>query len=662
MSSTLRWGILGPGNIAGQFSKGLAQAKHGELVAVASREADKARAFAEEHGAARSYGSYYQLLQDAEVDVIYVATPHPLHPEWVIAACEAGKHVLCEKPIALNAWQAEATIQAAREHGVFLMEAFMYRCHPQIARVRELVREGAIGTVQVIQASFAFRCGGEPESRIMKAELGGGGILDVGCYPMSFARLIAGAATGGDVAEPESVVGEGHVGETGVDEWASALLRFDGDLVAEVATGVRQARSNDAVIFGTEGRITVTHPWRPDQGEATLIIQRGKEREEERFDDGIDLFAYEADAVAAHLADGQCPHMRWDDTLGNMRTLDRWRAELGVVYPQERVGGGAPARGVLERRDDAPMIYGSIPGLDKQVSRLVMGCDNQTSVPHGDAMWDDWYERGGNAFDTAFIYGGGRPEGLLGQWQEKRGVRDRIVILGKGAHTPHCQPESIAKQLDESLERLRTDYLDVYCLHRDNPEFPVGEFIDALNEEVDRGRIRVFGGSNWSIERIAEANAYAKTHGKQGFTVLSNNFSLARMVDPVWKGCVSASDPESRKWLEDEQFVLMPWSSQARGFFLRADPSFTDDEELTRCWYSDGNFQRLERAREIASRKGVQPIQVALAYVLNQPFPTFPLIGPRHICETASSLQGIDVQLSAEELAYLSLDAEAVGA
>jgi aryl-alcohol dehydrogenase-like predicted oxidoreductase len=144
--------------------------------------------------------------------------------------------------------------------------------------------------------------------------------------------------------------------------------------------------------------------------------------------------------------------------------------------------------------------------------------------------------------------------------------------------------------------------------------------------------------------------------------VLSNNFSLARMVDPVWRGCVAASDAESRAFLAKHDIALMPWSSQARGFFLRADRAFTDDQELTRCWYSDDNFQRLERARELAKAKGVLPIQIALAYVLNQPFATFPLIGPRQISETASSLQGLDIALTPQEVAYLNLEADKAAA
>jgi aryl-alcohol dehydrogenase-like predicted oxidoreductase len=210
----------------------------------------------------------------------------------------------------------------------------------------------------------------------------------------------------------------------------------------------------------------------------------------------------------------------------------------------------------------------------------------------------------------------------------------------------------------ESLERLRTDYVDIYMLHRDNREVPVGEFITVLNEHRNAGRLHTFGASNWSIERVEEANAWAASHGLAGFAALSNNFSLARMVEPVWAGCISVSDARSREWLTKTQMPLMPWSSQARGFFTgRAQPGDFSDEELVRCWYSDDNFQRLERATTLAKERGVLPINIALAYVLNQPFPTFPLIGPRALAETRTSVPALHIELTPEELRWLNLEA-----
>ena len=307
------------------------------------------------------------------------------------------------------------------------------------------------------------------------------------------------------------------------------------------------------------------------------------------------------------------------------------------------------------------MEYGKLAGLDKPVARLVMGVDKWdimrlSHYAHAAVMLDDYFERGGNAFDTAYIYGGGECEQVLGRWVESRGVREQVVILDKGAHTPNCNPQAMSEQLAIQLDRLRTSYLDIYMMHRDNLEIPVGEFVHWLNDQHKAGRVRVFGLSNWTQARLDEFAAYAKAKGLMSFAAVSNNFSLARMVDAVWAGCLAASEPEFKKWHEKTKTPLMPWSSQARGFFTRADPQFAADAELTRCWYAPDNFQRLARARELATEKGVTPIQIALAYVLRQDFPTFPLIGPMSIAETASSFEALRVKLSRDEVRWLNLE------
>lgn len=249
-------------------------------------------------------------------------------------------------------------------------------------------------------------------------------------------------------------------------------------------------------------------------------------------------------------------------------------------------------------------------------------------------------------------------EVLLGRWLSMRGVRDDVVVVAKGAHTPHCDPESLSSQLLTSLDRLGIEGADIYMMHRDNPEVPVGEFVDVLDEHAQAGRIGVFGGSNWSIERFEEANAYAAAHGRQGFSVLSNHFGLAEAYDVPWVGCRHATDPESKAWLTRSGTPLLPWSSQARGFFARADPADTSDAELVRCYYSEANFERLRRARELAEQLGVQPTAIALAFVLHQPFPTFPLIGPRTMAETRSSLTGVGIDLTPGQVEYLDLRAD----
>jgi aryl-alcohol dehydrogenase-like predicted oxidoreductase len=178
--------------------------------------------------------------------------------------------------------------------------------------------------------------------------------------------------------------------------------------------------------------------------------------------------------------------------------------------------------------------------------------------------------------------------------------------------------------------------------------------VDVLNEHLRAGRIRAFGGSNWTIRRVQEANDYARRTGLTGFVALSNQFSLARMEQPLWPGCLSASEPADRAWLAQTQTALVPWSSQARGFFTdRAAPDRKDDPDLVRCWYGEGNFRRKARAEELAKRRGVEPVQIALAYVLCQPFLTFPLIGPRSIDELRSSIRALEAELSDGEVRWL---------
>jgi predicted dehydrogenase/diketogulonate reductase-like aldo/keto reductase len=670
MDTQLRWGILGAGGIAHTFATALPKARTGRLAAVASRDGENARTFAAKHGNVRAHAGYAALLADPEVDAVYIATPHPQHAEWCIAAARAGKHILCEKPITLNHAEAMVVAEAAREAGVFLMEAFMYRCHPQTQRIVELIRSGAIGEVRTIQATFSFQGSFNAQGRLFANELGGGGILDVGCYTTSIARLVAGAATGRPFADPLRVEGLAALHpETGVDTYASALAKFPGDIFAQLSTGVLLNQENGLRVFGTGGNLVVPSPYVParDGGDTTFLLTRnGQPAETITVHADEPLYALEADAVGDAIRRGakESPFMPVADTLGNMATLDAWRKSAGFAYASEKPGFDFPtvSRQPLRQRADAKMPCLNVPGVSTPVSRLVIGCDNQQTMPHASAMFDDFFERGGNTFDTAYIYGGGAQERLLGRWIARRGLRDEVVVLVKGAHTPECNPEALTRQLQESLERLQTDHADIYLMHRDNVDIPVGEFVDVLNEHARAGRIRAFGGSNWTLERLREAHAYAEKKGLQPFRCVSNNFSLARMVSPVWSGCVSAGDPAMKQWLTETKTTLLAWSSQARGFFTeRAHPGKTDDAELVRCWYSDDNFKRRERAVELAKQKGVAPINIALAYVLSQPFATAALIGPRSIAETVSTWGGVGLELTAAELRWLNLESDEPG-
>jgi predicted dehydrogenase/aryl-alcohol dehydrogenase-like predicted oxidoreductase len=665
----VRWGIVGPGGIAHRFAEQLAHSRTGTLVAAASRSLERAESFAAEYATAaapvRAYGSYDELFADPDVDAVYIATLHTTHIRLALAALEAGKHVISEKPLSVDHAGVMVVVEAARRAGLYLAEGFMYRFHPQTARLAELVSSGAIGDIQHVDTSFAFGADLPPEHRLKSPDVAGGGILDVGGYSVSAARLVAGAAAGTVFADPVSVVSAGTIGSSGVDEWATASLVFapvDGrpGITAHITSGVGLQDENRIVVYGSAGRITVSEPWLPSPTDgSTIEVARAGKGVETIHIPAAYQYALQADALAENVEAGQSPQMSWADSLGNARVLDELREQVGLEYPFEAATANIPtfSGAPLRRRDDAAMPYGTIAGIDKQVSRLIMGVDNQKTLSHATAMFDDFIERGGNAFDTAYIYGGGSMERLLGQWVTNRGIRDEVVIVGKGAHTPHCDPESITRQLHESLERLQTDYVDLYLMHRDNTDIPVGEFVDVLDEHVRAGRIRAFGGSNWTIARFEEARAYADANGKTGFAVLSDHFGLAHAEDVPWAGCEHVTDPEDRQWLERTKTPLLPWSSQARGFFARADRNDTSDAELVRCYYSDENFERLARARQLASELNVEPTAVALAYVLAQPFPTFPLIGPRSIEETRTSMAGLGVSLSDEQVRWLDLRA-----
>lgn len=660
------WGIIGAGAIAKAFIHGSGESGAGRVVAVASREQGKARAFADEHGIPTAHGGYDAILADKSVEAVYIATPHPMHPQWAIRAAEAGKHVLCEKPMAINHAAAMAMFGAAREAGTFMMEAFMYRCHPQTTKLVELLRDGAIGQVRMVRATFGFGGGDSinPDSRLFSPDLAGGGVLDVGCYAVSMSRLIAGAVDGKRFANPMKVSGEGQLGETGVDEWAAGTLKFDNGIVAQIATAVRASLENTVHIVGSSGSIHVPNPWAASRDAAPdcrIILHRNGKDEQIAPRSERSSFGYEVQLASKAIRAGQTqpppPAMTWDDTLGNLETLDRWRAAVGLTYPMEQPDfepkhtiAGRP----LKRRDDAPMTCDKVAGLDKPVSRLIMGCDNQRTFAHAAAMFDDWFERGGNAFDTSYVYGGGRPETLLGQWIKARGVRDDVVVTVKGAHTPRCTPELLEQDLKTSLDRLQFDHADIYVMHRDNLDVPIGEFVGVLNRLIDDGLIRgAIGGSNWSIERFEAFNEYAGANDQRGMTVLNNNLSLARMVKPVWAGCVHVSDTESRKWLERTQTANFAWSSQARGYFLPGEQRMKLGADNFACWDSQDNRARRARAEELAARLGVTPINIAAAYVLNQPFPSFALIGPRTIEETITSMPALGIELTREQIDWL---------
>jgi predicted dehydrogenase/aryl-alcohol dehydrogenase-like predicted oxidoreductase len=664
-SNPVRWGIIGPGTIAKAFAGGLAHSQTGRLVAIGTRNAEKP-GLAEAFPGARIVEGYQALLADPEIDAVYVSTPHPGHAEWAIKAAEAGKHALIEKPMGLTAFEADAMFHAARKAGTFMGEAFMYRSHPQTLKLVELVRAGAIGEVRMVKSSFGFAMGNpSPTHRLLANDLAGGGILDVGCYPVSMARLIAGAAAGKPFLDPTKVGGVAHLGPQGTDEWASAVLQFANGILAEVSCSVSLAQENVLRIIGTRGRIEVKDFWFAggrQGGVGRIDIVRPDGTETVEVNEPGWLYSFEADAAGEAIRAGRqelaSPGMSWADTLGNMRVLDKWRADAGLEYDIEK-----PARRTLTIRGAslAAAKSGAIPtrpvkGLSKPTSLVALGFEFFPNFAAAAIMLDAFYEKGGNLFDTGWVYQAGKTESHFGDWHTSRKLpRESFTLIAKGAHSPLCYPDVIGKQLTQSLDRLKTDYADIYFMHRDNLEVPVGEFVDAMDAEVKAGRIRgIFGGSNWTRERMDEAIAYARRAGKTAPAALSNNFSLAEMQEPIWAGCIAASDDGWKAWLRERQIPNFAWSSQGRGFFTdRAGRDKLEDKEVVRTWYSERNFTRRDRAIELARELGRSPIHIALAYVLAQPFTVVPLIGPRTLFELEDSLSALDIRPTPEQVAWL---------
>ncbi len=660
----IKWGILGTGAIAKAFADAL-QETEGELVAVASQSLKRAEDFSKPYNCSAIEG-YQSLISLPEVEAIYVATPHTSHFELSAECLRNKKAVLCEKPMTINATETMALIDISRKNNTLLMEAFMYKIHPQTQQVMKVIQENLTSPLN-IRAEFCFAVDVPESHRLVNKELGGGSILDIGCYPMSISRHAVGAVNGKNFMNPVSIEGQGELNSQGIDLNASAKLVFEDGSLAEIKSATNLSSASDVEISDGKTTVVLNQPWHC--GEFTerksQITLKKSNGDEESIDITTDkgLYALEIDHFSENLKNHNTesdliPH---NDSHGNMIALDTWRKALKVVYDEDR--GERRQLPIISQntpRESLPTL--SIPGLDKELSRIVFGCDNQSDTNHAFAMFDHFYSKGGNVFDTAYIYNNGKSDFYLGSWMESRNLRDEVVVLGKGAHTPDCLPEKIRPQLEETLSRMSTSYLDIYCLHRDNESLPVEGFIDTLNDLKNEGLIKVFGASNWSLERFKEANEYAEKEGKEGFTILSNNFSLAHMNNPVWPGCFSCSEDEYVNYLKEKQIAIFPWSSQARGFFLDsqefsgaahvADPN---REEQERVWGSEDNLERRSRCFELASKKSVDPIQMALAFVLNQEFPSFPLIGPRNFFETESSLEATKIELSLEETSWLNL-------
>ena len=318
------------------------------------------------------------------------------------------------------------------------------------------------------------------------------------------------------------------------------------------------------------------------------------------------------------------------------------------------------------------MKYSKLDGLDKPVARLLQGGIMLTPSRRDEnrRLLDAVFEAGFNAFDTAHSYGHGDSERELGSWINDRGIRDEVVILTKCSHPEdgipdRVRPEFIKQDLEESLERLGTDHIELYLLHRDSPDFPVGEIVDTLHEAKEAGSVGLVGGSNWLAPRVEAANAYAAKHGKTPFTISSPQFSVAEMIKPPWEGCISVSGGQGesdRAYYDAAGISLFTWSSLAGGFMtgkFRRDnlDSFTAymDTNPIGAYAYESNFQRLDRVLELAADKGASPAQISAAYVVNSNQRYHAIVASYQPDEVSSNAAAADMELSADEIAWLEM-------
>ncbi|MBK6646039.1 MAG: aldo/keto reductase [Anaerolineales bacterium] len=319
------------------------------------------------------------------------------------------------------------------------------------------------------------------------------------------------------------------------------------------------------------------------------------------------------------------------------------------------------------------MQYGEISGINKPVARIIQGTTmigSDLNESESFALLDQIYELGGNTLDTAHIYGGGKSERVIGRWLQARGLRDNMVIITKGgAHSEdrrRMTPFDITADLFDSLARLKTDHIDLYLLHRDDPDIPFEPIIDALNEHQQAGRIHAFGASNWSYQRIEAANAYAKANGLKSFVASSPQYSLAESHTEPWPMCLSISGKEgseARNWYAKTQMPLLVWSPLASGFFsgkfqrdnLHEFGEREWDEVVVRTYAKEANFQRLDRAATLASEKGVTTAHVALAFVMSQPMNMYSVVGPHSAAKFKANIEAADIKLTMQEMDWLNL-------
>lgn len=327
MKNTIKWGIIATGNIANKFARQFKNVKNGKLIAVGSRKLETAKSFADKYKIKKYYGSYAELVNDSEVDAVYIATPNNLHMENTLSALNAGKHVLCEKPFAINAEELEKMILLARKNNIFLMEAMWMRFNKSIVKLRELLKKNIIGDIITIKSDFGFFSPFEPEHRLFNPELGGGALLDIGIYPISLTFMILG--------KPDSIKSYAYLGKTGVDEQNVIIFKYNSGQMAQLSSGFRCDTDRETYIFGAKGFIKLDAAWH--RSEKIIINIRDKKPEEINFDSNSHGLNYETEHMIDCINNGKLESdiISLDESLQIMKTMDKIRFEWNFKYPNE---------------------------------------------------------------------------------------------------------------------------------------------------------------------------------------------------------------------------------------------------------------------------------------------------------------------------------------
>jgi D-xylose 1-dehydrogenase (NADP+, D-xylono-1,5-lactone-forming) len=316
MKKTIRWGLLSTARINRSLIPAIRAAKRGELAAVASRDLEKSRAYAEEWKIPRAFGSYEDMLNSDEVDAVYISLPNHLHAEWTVKALRAGKHVLCEKPFAISTEEVDQVVAASRETGGVAAEAFMYRHHPQTKLVGEWVKSGRLGEISLVRAVFNFSMGNRSGNVRLVPDYGGGALWDVGVYPVSYAQFIMGEV-------PQWVSGSQYIGsDSGVDETFSGQLHYSGDRVAQISCSFRTPFYASLDILGTEGRLHLNHPFtRLDASDREMTFFPAEGKPQKVRVPKKETYLGEVEDMHAAILDGAPSYIRLEESRNHVRTV-----------------------------------------------------------------------------------------------------------------------------------------------------------------------------------------------------------------------------------------------------------------------------------------------------------------------------------------------------